>query len=51
MVEYITTLQPRRTSLDRNAPVLRDGGFDLPELPGFGIEIDLDRVASTRVWD
>jgi L-alanine-DL-glutamate epimerase-like enolase superfamily enzyme len=51
MIEYITTLQPRRLHFDRNAPVVRDGGFDLPELPGFGIEIAVERVESTRVWD
>jgi len=51
MIEYITTLQPRRLHFDRNAPVIRDGGFDLPELPGFGIEIDDSRVVSSRLWD
>jgi L-alanine-DL-glutamate epimerase-like enolase superfamily enzyme len=51
MVEFITTLQPRRNHFDRNFPVPSDGGFELPELPGFGIEIDEERVESERVWD
>jgi L-alanine-DL-glutamate epimerase-like enolase superfamily enzyme len=40
---------PLRRSLVHPEPVIRDGGMDLPEGPGLGIELDEATVEKYRV--
>ena len=47
MLEYCVEPSPLRTGITRNPIEVVDGYAAVPEAPGLGIEVDLDRVANS----
>jgi L-alanine-DL-glutamate epimerase-like enolase superfamily enzyme len=50
MVEYLFLAMPGRYQFERNPPAPEGGSVAVPTAPGFGIELDPARVASTYLW-
>jgi len=50
MMEYLIRLMPERHRFEVNPPAPRGGAFDLPLGPGFGIELDDNRIVDRRPW-
>jgi L-rhamnonate dehydratase len=49
MVEYFVNYMPDKTHFQKNPPQTRNGWIDLPTRPGFGIELDEQKITQTVV--